>query len=392
MEKLTSSTRQKDVTGSQSAASTALLGFVSAASLLVAVSAHAAPAPETALRQAEGLKEQQAQQQKMQAAAAAPSADEPPETYPGENKDLGPQLLLKQKPKAKPLFEFSSDTMLTWTSNALSDKPRRDEAAVVAQTLSLAVAPEAYDIGVGKLSLRSGYRHLIWVYDIAKTKGCDSSTKLNDYNFEMSTFFLGSSLAFNENWNASLGLDYNRILTDGGVQKNSDIWGLSRTVDPSWWTETYTEWNPNWSLSRTIPINDKMGVNLSYNGGFHFTNTDPLNAGNYPNPYGRAVGRTNTSDKLDNGLSASLMWSATKVLLLSPSVRFTQNLYTQPQGNGEVRRERSIGPGLNVMFSPSPRWSARLSLSGEFKHSNDPTSANYVKYDVGTAVSVTLKF
>jgi hypothetical protein len=135
-----------------------------------------------------------------------------------------------------------------------------------------------------------------------------------------------------------------------------------------------------------------VGVNVAYNGSFHFTRTDPLDVRNSLNQYAGADGHTNNTDKLDNGVSASLMWSATKVLLVSPSVRFTQNLYTQPQANGEVRRERSIGPGLNVILSPSPKWSARFSVSGEFKHSNDPASANYTKYDVGTAVSVTLKF
>ncbi len=195
-----------------------LIACVSLTSCFYESQATAAPNTDVAVRQAENLKQQQMQQQQMQAAGAS-ATDEPPETYPGENKDLGPQLLLKQKPKAKPLFEFSNDTMFSWSSNAFSSASNPEEAGIVAETLSLAIAPEAIELGGGKLSLRSGYRHLLWMYDIAKTKGADSTTPQNDKNFEMSSFFASGSFAFNENWNVSLGLDYNRILMDQGGPK-----------------------------------------------------------------------------------------------------------------------------------------------------------------------------
>ncbi len=337
----------------------------------------AAQRTDVAVRQAEAATQKQ-QLQQQAAAPAAPSADEPPETYPGESADLGPQMLLKQK-KRKPFMEFSSDTMFNWTSNALSTAQNPQEAGIVAETLSLAIAPEAQDFWIGKLSWRAGYRQLLWMYDIAKTKGSDS---LNANNFEMSTLFLNGNFNFNENWNASLGLDYNRILMDQGIQAQPQDWSLGRMTDPSKWTEVYVEWNPNWSLSRTIPLGDKTGITLGYNGSYHFTRTDASSITN----------KTNNSDKLDSGFSASFMWSLSEKLLLQPSVRFTHSLYTQPQDSGVHRQDRSVTPGVNLMWMPNSRLSVRWSVSSEFRHSNDPNTPNSSKIEGSTGVTVTLKF
>ncbi len=164
--------------------------------------------------------------------------------------------------------------------------------------------------------------------------------------------------------------------------------------DPSKWTETYVEWNPSWSLSRNIPMGDKLGLNLAYNGGFHFTTTDSADSGNPANSgnYAGSLNRTNTGDKLDSGLSATLMYSITEKFLISPNIRFTRYIYTQPQPSGVTRRDRSLNPGINFMWNPSPRWSIRWSLSSEFKHSNDANSPNYSKFDAATGISLTLKF
>lgn len=320
---------------------------------------------DIAVRQADSLKQQQALKNTPE------TPDEPPETYPGENADLGPQMLLKAKKKRPPLFEFSSDTMFTWTSNALSEGSDPKKAGIVAETFSLALTPPPFDLGPGKLSLRTGYRHLLWMYDVAKLY-----TSLNSNNFEMSTFFAGGNYSFAENWNASLGLDFNRIMTT----KVFNGWRPDLMVDPSKWSEVYVEWNPNWGLSRNIPLADKLNLTLSYSGGYHFTFTDP-------NP------KTNSADKLDNNLSVSLSYAATDTIMLQPNIRFSHSFYTQPQTTQSHRRDRGITPGLTVMWTPSPRIALRWSMSGDFRRSNDQDlSPNSNKFDASTGVTVTLKF
>jgi len=356
-------------------------------------------ASDVAVRQAESLKQQQAQ------APAAPSADEPPETYPGENQDLGPQMLLKKK-KSKALFEFSSDTMFSWTSNAFSSAVNPREAGIVAETFSLALAPEPVDLGPGKVGVRAGYRHLLWMYDAAKVGRARSVIgpeygSLNGNNFEMSTFFVGANYSFAENWNASLGVDFNRIMNDEkldasrietavaeGKDSTPSEWSLGRMIDYSKWVEIYSEWNPNWALSRNVPLGDQTNLSVSYSGSYHFTTTDPAPTG----PSGGGF-RTNTADKLDNGVTLSLTYAPLEKLMLQPNVRLSHSLYTQPQTTHSLRRDRSVTPGMTVMYMPSPRVALRGVVSADFRHSNDQDlSPNSSKLDASVGVSLTLKF
>jgi len=334
-------------------------------------------AVENAVRQAESLRREADQrQQAAPAQEAAPPADGPPETYPGENADLGPQAILKGKPKRKPLFEFSADTMFTWTSNATSVAENPREAGIVAETFSLALAPAPVDLGPGKLSVRAGYRHLFWLYDIWRV-----NSALNGNNFEMSTGFLSSNFSFAENWNASLGLDYNRIMNDSGVQSEPNQWRIGRVTDASKWTEIYTEWNPSWSLSRNITLTDKAGLSVSYNGGYHFTQVDQENAP-----------RTWSSDHLDNGVSLTLSYAPIEKWVLQPGVRFTHQIYTQPQSAGGHRMDRTLNPSLTVLWMPSARWSLRFTVNSEFKHSNNIDNPNYSKVEGASGVTFTFKF
>ncbi|MEI6871707.1 MAG: TonB-dependent receptor [Verrucomicrobiota bacterium] len=338
--------------------------------------AQAQQAVENAVRQGESLRQQAEQRQKIQQQAEATPSDEPPETYPGENADLGPQAILKGKPKRKPFLEFSADTMFTWTSNATSIAGNPQDAGILAETLSLAIAPEPVDFWIGKLNWRAGYRHLFWVYDAWRM-----TPNLNGNNFEMSSAFSSANFSFLENWNASLGLDYNRIMNDAGVQGEPKQWKVGRLTDSSKWTEIYTEWNPTWSISRNIPLGDKTGLALGYNGGYHFTNTDQENGP-----------RTWSSDHLDSGVSATLSFSPIEKWVLQPGIRFTHQVYTQPQGAGGHRIDRTLSPGLTVLWMPTARWSVRASLSSEFKHSNNMDTPNYSKVDAGGGLTFTFKF
>jgi len=220
---------------------------------------------------------------------------------------------------------------------------------------------------------------------------------LNGNNFEMSTFFVSGNYSFDENWNASLGLDFNRIMNDSALDSSrfasalaasqdrfASEWSLGRMIDPSKWTEVYVELNPNWSLTRNIPLGDHTNLTISYNGGYHFTTTDAVpdtNSG------------TNTGDKLDTGVSANLSYAPSQKLMVQPNLRFSQSFYTQPQTTHTLRRDRTFTPGLMVIWNPSSKVSLRWSVSADFRHSNDQDlSPNCSKLDTSTGVSLNLKF
>lgn len=362
------------------------LGMLAAAGFALASTQGLAQAPDpqttqNIIRQVESLQKEQSAREQQADVTANPAAQEGdiPETYPGENADLGPQMLLKQKkPQRKPLFELSTDTMFTWSSNALGiPKSRgnaRQDTGAVAETLSLAIAPEPLALAGGKLSFRAGYRHLFYIYDVSNT-----SASLNGNNFEMSSLFVGANFSFKENWNASLGLDYNRIL----FQKRE--WDLAhRPLDPSNWTEGYVEYKPTWSLSRNIALAEKLNLSISYTGAYHFSRTDPT-VGD-PEDYSKV------GDNLENGVSLSLIWVPVEKFLLIPNFRITHYGYTQGQRLGGHRQDRTMSPGLTAMYALTERVSLRFSTSGEFRHSTAPENSGIRKLDIGGGLSCSVKF
>ena len=366
------------------------LATLTACGLGLLPSSGLAQATQNIIRQVEAVQRDQVAREQQAEAVAKPAAQdgEVPETYPGENADLGPQMLLKQSgPQRKPLFEFSTDTMFTWTSNALGDKHSngnaRQDTGAVAETLSLALAPEPFELAGGKLGLRVGYRHLFYIYDVS-----NSSAPLNLQNFEMSTLFVGANFSFKDNWNASLGMDYNRLL----FQKVGRDWDLAhRPLDPSNWSEGYVEYKPNWSLSRNISLSDKLNLSLSYNGAYHFSNTDSAS------PVVDNRDPRKTGDNLENGASVSLIWAPVEKLLLIPAFRFTHYGYTRSQfigGNyvGGHRQDRTLNPSITTIFALSPRVSLRLVVSSEFRHSTQAAFSGVRKYDLGGGVTFSIKF
>ncbi len=346
-------------------------------------------AAEQASRQAEAVRSQQLLQKQAQdeREKKAPSEDEPPETYPGENDDLGPQKLLKKK-KRKPLFDFSSDTMLTWTTNALSSgrqktdrttglktDPARD-SGVLAETLSLAFAPQPLDIGIGKLGIRAGYRHLLYAYNALQ------SSRLNKNSFEMGTAFVGTNLTFLDNWNASLGLDYNRILKLSSTSSSP----FKHALDGGNLQESFVDWSPNWSLMRSITLTDKLSMMVMYSGAYHFTDVDPVS--------GKPRDGSNRNDKLDDTLMTSLMYSINSKWMLQSSFRVTHGLYTEPNAFEVHRRDITFSPGFSVIWTPAPQLSFRASAGGEFRKSNlnDGSAPDYRKFESAVGISAMLKF
>lgn len=359
------------------------LGALAATGFVLTPTAGHAQSPQATqniIRQVESLQKEQASREQQAEATGKPAAQDGdiPETYPGENADLGPQMLLKQKaPQRKPLFEFSTDTMFTWSSNALgankANPSGHQDTGAVAETLSLALAPEPFSLAGGKLSIRAGYRHLFYIYDVS-----NSSASLNANNFEMSSLFLGASFTFKDNWNASLGLDYNRLLFQKGE------WDLAqRPLDPNNWSEGYVEYKPNWSLSRNIGLTEKLNLSVSYSGAYHFSHTDasPFLTGDY----------SQIGDNWENGISLSLIWAPVEKLMLIPGFRFTHYAYTEQQQAGH-RQDRTLNPTFTAVYTLSQRVSLRFSTGAEFRHSTLSENSAVTKFDVGGGITIALKF
>ncbi|MEI6715562.1 MAG: hypothetical protein WCO60_17535 [Verrucomicrobiota bacterium] len=343
--------------------------------LLVAATAGFSQLPsatQTAIQQIDAAKVREKNQ--VPQTRSKVEGDKVPELYAGESQDLGSQMLLSEKPVVR-YFEASADTQLTYTSNAFQDQFDPKQTGVWATTLSLAFAPQPWDVGNGKLSFRSGYRHLFWVYDLKDRKLPSDPRYLNGGNFELSSFFISSRYSFNEHWTASAGVDHNRVML------GRSTWNLGRLIQTGNWKEAYTEFNPNWSLDRAFNLTKTLSGSLSYSGGYHFTETDPL-------PSRR------TNDRLDSNLMLSLMYTPIEKWLIQPYVRLGHSAYTRSEmsATSPHRRDLTRSLGVNVTWSASERVSVRLSVSGEARKSNEPLVNDYSKFDVTSGVSFVIQF
>lgn len=338
------------------------------------VFSQSAPATQSAIQQVEALKARE----KTQASKPSKAEDgKVPELYAGESADMGSQTLLTEKPVIR-LFEATADTSFTYTSNASLDTINPKDTGIWATTLSLAIAPEAWEIGAGKLSVRSGYRHTFWIYDVKKQV---DTTNLNAGNFELSSFFVSGRYMFLENWSATFGVDHNRIM--GGKAS----WRMGRMFEEGNWNEIFTEFNPNWALDRSFELTKKVSASLGYSGGYHFTCAD---GDKLSTP--QKTERWN--DHLDNALMLNVMYSPNEKWMFQPFARVAHALYTRTaeiKGH-EHRRDLTRSLGVNVVWSPTERTSIRASISGEFRNSNDPSTTDYSKFDAATGVSFTFKF
>ena len=275
-----------------------------------------------------------------------------PELYPGENRDVGPQMLVMPQAR-KVYFEAGVDMQYYYTSNALLTESGNTDTGVLLSTAYLGLAPTPFDLWGGKFAWRAGYKQQAYNYGFDKT-----SNQLNNLDFTIGTVYLNGRFTFLDNWTASLGMDYNRYLS------------FETSFD-----EFYTEAMPQWSLERTIQVNDRCYISLGYFGSYHLTHTDPLPT-------------TNINDRLDSVFLITSVHQLTEKLILQPFYRFQHSHYTENSDRNDITN--TFGVALAYLIND---WSSvRVFTSYEVRDSSDSAIPDYGKWDTGGGVSVSVRF
>jgi hypothetical protein len=283
-----------------------------------------------------------------------------PELYPGEMEDVGPQFLVARERQAaaeRKLFESFFDTQLFYTSNALLTDKGNQDTSVMVFTLQAAINLPQFELFGGTVSPRIGYRHQWWLYSLD-----DTGNQLNNFDFAVSSFFIGVQHNWGEQWVATAALDYNRfLLKDDG------------------WHEFYTELVPNWSFEHIIPIGEAAQITLGYYGAYHFTHTDE-------NALTSTVAHIN--DRLDNALGFTYTRELFSNLFLQTSYRWQWSHYTENSDRNDIYHNASAA--LVYVFN---EWaSIRGFVNYENRNSTDDDVFDYNKWDSGGGITFSARF
>ena len=274
--------------------------------------------------------------------------------YEDEDKDVGPQVLIRQKPRHSWL-EASTDVQFGSTSNATQYENAKTETSLMISTVQAAVTPPAWQVPGGELSTKLGYRHQKFNYGLG-TGG--SEVSINDSDFDVSSIFMQWRYLFHEKWVAMVGLDHNRLLSaDGGTYE-----------------EFYSEFAPNMSLQRSFELGKKSAFSASIGVGGHISHVDAP----YPDHY----------DRVDEAATLTYTRELLQGLVCQPFYRAQLTQYTR----NHARKEVIQTVGLVLAYALTNDISLRTFANFEARDSSDVTIEDYQKVDTGVGFSFRMQF
>ncbi len=308
-----------------------------------------AQSPATAIQQAERF-------QQRQEATRPRFRETIPTLYEGEEADVGPQYVVMPKVKQK-WIELSLDSQFFYTSNVFLTEQGNVDSTLSVHTLVAGLAPTPWDVPGGKLAVRAGYRHQFFRYGDLTSH----PQEINNLNFDVATVYTQLRYQFHENWIATIGFDYNRLLSgDDGRH------------------EFYVEALPYWGLERQIQFNENSLLSIGYTGNYHATRVDKPGA--------------DINDRSDEILSLVYSHKLGEKLVIQPYYRLQFTHYNNAITPDRERNEWLNSIGLSATWFFTEWASIRAFINYDVRDSSDEAVQDYHKLDTGGGISITLAF
>jgi hypothetical protein len=328
------------------------------AALLAGVGIAVAQTPG-AMSQVENIQLQQnlnqSAQQKFDQGASVP------ELYTGEDQDVGPQSVLRMKPR-QPLFEAMADAQYFYTDNMFLNDRNKISTAVLVSTAEVALTPKPFDLAGGTVAPRIGYRQQWFDYGFDGKTLPQTGQQLSDFDFNAQTGF--AELRWTQgNWNAELGLDYTRLMSTSDYH------------------QFYQEWLPHWGVQRIFPVNVKAAFSLGYEGNYHFSDSStaqpPFNQSDF-------------DDRTDQMLTATYVQMMGKYAVIQPYYLFKYTRFTQSTMGSPNVCLNSFGLALYWILCPN--CNVRAFVGYDIRNSDNSTVPEYHQFDAGGGLNVSFKF
>lgn len=289
-----------------------------------------------------------------------------PELFSGETSDVGPQSVLRLKPR-RSWFEAQADVQYYFTDDLFPEAASGKLAsAVVLSTVQLAVAPTPFEAPCGSYAPRVGYRHQWFsfglpgddylAYDPLASAFVDRP--LSDFDFNVSTAFADLTWS-HEHWLAQIGFDLQRLLT------SSD------------YDEFYREYVPRWRLQRSFAVCEKSALAIGYEGNYRFTDDAGAFVSNY-------------NDRTDHSLYATYTYALCSHAVIQPYYRFKYTRFADYFGQDRNDTLHSFGLGLYWLVCPN--FNVRFFGGYEVRNSDVSFVRDYNRFDVGGGLNVNVRF
>jgi hypothetical protein len=289
-----------------------------------------------------------------------------PELYSGESSDVGPQSVLKIKPR-RTWVEAAADVQYFYSDNMFLANNHKQDVDVLVSTVEAALAPTPYEFAGGQLAPRLGYQHQWFNYDLAAphtinalnlATGNIDQIGLDQYDFNASTVFGDVAWRWRD-WQFTIGGDFQRLLDSGDYQ------------------EFYREFVPNWSVRRDFRLNKKQCLSLAYEGNYRLTDT----ANTLP-----GVG-SGFNDRSDQSLVIVGSWKLCSHAILQPSCRFQYTHYTA------ISRDDILSSFGLAIYCPLRDNVALRAFVNYGNFSTDAANASdYEKLDAGFGLNFAVRF
>jgi len=304
-----------------------------------------------------------------------------PEIAPGEMEDTGPQVIVKRKVHRK-LFEVNIDAEHYYTSNVFlqKDLPGNGpiDTSLQVSTVDIAYAPDAYDVGWGKLSPRIGHRYQWYNYSLESNHPNMNGISMNNYDFDAETLYANLDTKLESE---IFGTDvFKDVVFSTGYQ-----WQRLMGHEPPQndYYEFYREHTPTWGVSRDFPLQEKILLSLSYGGAYRWTEADPPDR--------------ERNDRLDESFTISYMQELYPRLTMQIYGQYLFSLYSKYKNLAtdmdSHRQDDTYSTGLTFQYTFNDWASVRSFISYDHRETTTPNLVDrYDNFNGGVGGSLVFRF
>jgi len=321
--------------------------------------------------------------QRTESAEAYLNGTNAPELYPDETSDVGPQTVLKTKPR-RHLFEAMADVQYFYTDNAFLTETHHQNSDVLLSTVEFALKPTPYDFLGGTLGPSLGYEHQWFDFGLADNDkvpvfkfgappfppGGPRMEHLDVFDFNSQTAFTGLQWT-RGNWSTDLGFDFRRLLS---------------TSD---YNEFYREYVPRWGLQRTFAFGNRGALAVGYAGDYRFAEPKPLKIILGGGGFTEEIS-PDMRNRTDHALFVTYYHVLCPHAVLQPYYQLKYTRFTD-SAIGE-RNDLLSSTGLAVYWTVCQNCDLRAFVDYNTRFSNNSHVSEYRQFDGGLGLNVIVRF